>query len=125
MIGVLYYGFSQYSLKPRNNDDLVNFSETLDETNYADTLSSGSVASLAALGVRVYPNPATSQINVNLQNEGSGVVTISSLEGKVLQETTISSGLNTINVADLPSGVYTILFTSNNKKQAVAKFIKL
>ncbi len=125
MIGVLYYGFSQYTLKPRNNDDLVNFSETLDETNYADTLTGGSVANLATLGVRIYPNPASSQISVNLQNESNGVVTISSLQGKVLLETTISTGLNTINVADLPSGVYTLLFTSNNKKQAVAKFIKL
>ena len=125
MIGVLYYGFGQYSLKPRNNDDIVNFSETLEETNYADTLSSGSIASLATLGVRVYPNPATSQITVNLQNESNGIVTISSLQGKVLAEQTVVAGLNTINVTDFPSGVYTLLFTSNTKKQAVAKFIKL
>jgi len=125
MIGVLYYGFGQYSLKPRNNDDIVNFSETLEETNYADTLSSGSIASLATLGVRVYPNPATSQITVNLQNESNGVVTISSLQGKVLAEQTVVAGLNTINVADFPSGVYTLLFTSNTRNQAVAKFIKL
>ncbi|MDB9883450.1 hypothetical protein OAD66_09995, partial [Bacteroidia bacterium] len=35
IIGVLYYGFSQYAVKPRNNDDLVGFSEALEATMYA------------------------------------------------------------------------------------------
>lgn len=122
--GVVYYGFGQYSLKPRNNDDIEGFEQTLEETNYADT-ATGNVTKLADLGIQFYPNPAQSFITINVQNDGQGNIAIRSLEGKLIATKAVNSGITTLDIVSLPQGVYTLTFTSNQGKQAVAKFIKI
>jgi len=124
IIGILYYGFGQYELKPRNNDDLVNFSVELDSTNYADTASSGSVIELKELGVSFYPNPVNDKLNIVLENQSAGIVSVRSLEGKLIIEETLNQRFTSLNVSDLNKGVYFIEYLTETGAKAGAKFIK-
>ena len=67
----------------------------------------------------VYPNPASSVVNVKL-NEGIKWIEIYSLDGKRL----ITSVEKNINIADLPSGIYLIKVTDNRDKIGIKKFMK-
>ena len=123
LIGIMYYGFGQYEVKPRNNDDLVNFSEELDSTNYADT-TSGFVTNLKSLGVRFYPNPTNNYLFVELENSSNGTAIIQSLDGRIVEELEISGSRTSINVSALNSGVYLLQFISTDGETGSAKFVK-
>ena len=121
IIGVLYYGFNQYAVKPRNNDDLVGFSVELDTTDYPEIVS---VQDFKALGMRFYPNPVTSVINVDVENNAQGTCTVRSLDGRVVAESVLLEN-TTVDVSALMSGLYILEFTSKEGHKASAKFVKL
>ena len=121
IIGVLYYGFNQYAVKPRNNDDLVGFSVELDTTDYPEIVS---VQDFKALGMRFYPNPVTSVINVEVENNAQGTCTVRSLDGRVVAESVLLEN-TTVDVSALMSGLYILEFTSKEGHKASAKFVKL
>ena len=121
IIGVLYYGFNQYALKPRNNDDLVGFSVELDTTDYPEIVS---VQDFKALGMRFYPNPVTSVIHVEVENNAQGICTVRSLDGRVVAESVLLENTK-VDVSALMSGLYILEFTSKEGHKASAKFVKL
>ena len=121
IIGVLYYGFNQYAVKPRNNDDLVGFSVELDTTDYPEIVS---VQDFKALGMRFYPNPVTSVINVDVENNAQGTCTVRSLDGRVVAESVLLENTK-VDVSALMSGLYILEFTSKEGHKASAKFVKL
>jgi len=121
IIGVLYYGFNQYAVKPRNNDDLVGFSVELDTTDYPEIVS---VQDFKALGMRFYPNPVTSVINVEVENNAQGTCTVRSLDGRVVAESVLLENTK-VDVSALMSGLYILEFTSKEGHKASAKFVKL
>jgi len=121
IIGVLYYGFNQYALKPRNNDDLVGFSVELDTTDYPEIVS---VQDFKALGMRFYPNPVTSVIHVEVENNAQGICTVRSLDGRVVAESVLLENTK-VDVSALMSGLYILEFTSKEGHKASAKFVKI
>jgi hypothetical protein len=121
IIGVIYYGFNQYALKPRNNDDLVGFSVELDSTDYPEIVS---VQRFKELGMSFYPNPATSVINVTIENNAQGTLRVRSLEGRLVAESVLLAS-TTVDVSALTNGIYIIEFTSKEGRRASAKFVKL
>jgi hypothetical protein len=121
IIGVIYYGFNQYALKPRNNDDLVGFSVELDSTDYPEIAS---VQSFKELGMSFYPNPATSVINVTIDNNAQGTLRVRSLEGRLVAESVLLAS-TAVDVSALTNGIYIIEFTSKEGRRASAKFVKL
>lgn len=58
---------------------------------------------------RAFPNPANDQVTVSLNAEGSAVLTVSDVTGKVAMNETITleNGSTSVNIAGLASGVYT------------------
>jgi len=72
--------------------------------------------------VNVYPNPATSVLNVTAQDNIDGVQVFNLLGQKVI-ESTPNQTIVTINVSGLTAGVY-IVNTTANGKQSSARFIK-
>lgn len=68
--------------------------------------------------INIYPNPTTNIINIELERNTS-LVQIFDMTGKLVLTNTIISGLNSINVSNLESGVYFV--KSNN---IVERFIK-
>jgi hypothetical protein len=72
--------------------------------------------------LKLYPNPATSELNFYLENESTVSVIISDVLGKVvLAETTQT---NSVSVDKLKSGIYFVTVKTKNGAEAKVKFIK-
>jgi hypothetical protein len=67
-------------------------------------------------GILIYPNPAAGVIKI-LYNDCSPIkARIYSVLGQKLIETTLIEGVNSINLQELPSGIYFINIASNSYK---------
>lgn len=69
----------------------------------------------------VYPTSASSQINVQMPQDG--IVSVYSLNGQIVFQKQINKSLNTIDISHFNNGIY-ILTTTINGKRMTAKFIK-
>ncbi len=80
-----------------------------------------------ASGMRVYPNPATSTVNVELLNNAeNATLRIYSSTGALVRSANIlqRQRLNQISIRDLPAGLYVINVTSKNGTRSIS-FTKL
>jgi hypothetical protein len=71
--------------------------------------------------LEVYPNPVKDYLIVD--SEISGFYTISDLNGKVIEENTIQTGINEIYVESLPVGTYIFKLTTD-RGVLIKKFVK-
>ena len=124
IVGVIYYGFSQYSLKPRNNDDIVGFSLSLESTNYAGDTATNSVIDIDENGFIFYPNPTRNMLNITLKNKKGGTLLIKSIEGREMINSSILDHA-TLNVSSLTPGMYVIEFVDSDGIRMSSKFIKI
>lgn len=68
--------------------------------------------------VSCYPNPATEQVYINLENiKGPSDLKVFSADGKLLLQTPVKPGSNTIQLAGLPYGA--LLYTINQNDKAI------
>jgi len=67
----------------------------------------------------VYPNPATHNINVNIAH--SGVIKVTTITGKLMIDTEVNAGSNSINIEALSSGMYIIETVDNNGQRSIGK----
>jgi hypothetical protein len=74
--------------------------------------------------VSVWPNPAKDMIHIQNNNEGSSLARIYSLSGALISEHRLQSGINTINVSAMSTGVYVISVQSAGGQSYNKKFIK-
>jgi Zn-dependent metalloprotease len=74
--------------------------------------------------VNVYPNPASSYINVQVTNaKANGMISIYSATGALVKVVEMDENESEVNISDLPSGLY--LITVDTKKESITKqFIK-
>jgi hypothetical protein len=83
-----------------------------------------------SLGFSLYPNPATNVINVAITAEMPALATlcIVNVKGERFAASTkqLHAGANvySLQVSDLPAGIYTVQLTSGGKKM-VEKWVKL
>lgn len=70
----------------------------------------------------VYPNPVKTVLTVET-NANNGNITVMNLLGQTIESISVNGNVTTINVANLPTGVYQIVYTSNEGKM-IARFIK-
>jgi hypothetical protein len=72
----------------------------------------------------MYPNPATSTINVSSKSEPISLIEITDINGRIVS-TRSFSGASTVemNVSELNAGVYFVEVTSENGK-GTSKLIK-
>ncbi|MCX6180517.1 MAG: T9SS type A sorting domain-containing protein [Bacteroidetes bacterium] len=70
-----------------------------------------------------YPNPASTELQVNIQGADNCVLNIVDMQGRVCGEYN-ASGLFTLNVAHLEEGIYILKISSFNKVH-VGKFSKM
>lgn len=124
LIGVVYYGFGQYSIKPRNNDDLVGFSFSLESTNYAGDTATNSIVNMEDNGVTFYPNPSRSVLNVTTMNSKGGTLYVRSIEGREMMKTAILDNTQ-LNIESLIPGMYMLEFIDLDGIKMSAKFIKI
>ncbi|MBI1306626.1 MAG: T9SS type A sorting domain-containing protein [Bacteroidetes bacterium] len=111
IVGMFYYGFSNYSILPRNNDDFKGSSVTLEPADYPQKVS---VANIAIPGVNIYPNPATDHLNVDVPAQFTGInAVIYGIDGKRYTSNSVN-GITQIDVQSLNSGMYILRLEDSN-----------
>jgi hypothetical protein len=61
----------------------------------------------------LYPNPATELINLSIDNDLINQCFIFNTSGQVVKNCNLKKGVNTLNISQLPSGIYFIQVTSS------------
>jgi PKD repeat protein len=72
--------------------------------------------------VRVYPNPTSSQLNI--QSPEALQYEIYNLVGKSIQSGSISVGTTSLNVSEFPAGMYLLMLTQSDGARSSLKFVK-
>jgi len=117
--GILFYGFSNFRLLPRNNNDFIGASVTLDSISVAT--SPIGLDEWAAGNLKVYPNPATDRIV--LESQGAGVWTISTVLGQELMRQS-TQGSSRIDVSAWNAGTYVARFSGSEGAGTVVLIIQ-
>ncbi|KAB2815294.1 T9SS type A sorting domain-containing protein [Phaeocystidibacter marisrubri] len=111
--GILFYGFSNYRLLPRNNDDFIGLNVTLDTTNLPQSTISveewNSTAQVVA-----YPNPATDRMTIELEGGNITGVSLYDLSGRAVLNHTATEARVELNLSGLRAGAY-ILRVNDSK----------
>lgn len=84
-------------------------------SEYLHTLFSR--AELTEHSIRVFPNPASKEIHVLLEESGYGLVTLFDKAGRKVLTKTTHHGVNTLNIAQLPAGIYTIQLSGQSGRK--------
>lgn len=66
-------------------------------------------------GMAIYPNPFSDHLSVMITNGKDASLTLFSTDGKLLQAQQLYSGTNTINIANMPTGMYIYRIVSSNE----------
>jgi Secretion system C-terminal sorting domain len=74
-----------------------------------------------ASSLNLYPNPARNQITINVAAVMEGTITITNIIGQIMHTQEYHSGSATIDVADLPKGLYIVKVIGT---AYTAKFVK-
>jgi hypothetical protein len=76
-------------------------------------------------GLGIFPNPSSTEITLTSDVLGNGSVAVLDITGRVvLQNRTVVTTTQKMNIQDLPNGVYSVLVTIENKR-AVVSFVKI
>lgn len=98
-----------------NVKDTVSFTFMAAAANHTSTLSK--------VGFNVYPNPASQGLTVDGLAE-TATYTVLSIEGRALQTGVIGAAANTIDIASLPLGTYTLELRTAGAT-STEKFVKI
>ena len=75
--------------------------------------------------INIYPNPTTDELNVQIADSQDNVsnILIYSIDAKILQQTQFYGNSTSLNVQQLPQGIY-LLQLKNGAKKTTKRFIK-
>ena len=73
--------------------------------------------------IKIYPNPVTDKVTVQLQSYDNTKTTIYDLNGRLIQQISITEDQNTIDISTLEKGIY-ILSITNGKENYNKRIIK-
>ena len=105
--GILFYGFSNYRVLPRNNDDFVGINVALDST--ALVRSTVGLPALEPASLWAYPNPTAD----HLQLDGpAGTWVLRDLQGRPIMQGRWDQGPSQVDLSSLASGVYLLTMDS-------------
>jgi hypothetical protein len=76
-----------------------------------------------SIDLKVWPNPATSMLQINIGNQ-NGRASIMDASGRVVKSVNLSSGINRIQVNDLNRGIYMLSFTTASGENSNTRFLK-
>ncbi len=79
------------------------------------------------IGVKLFPNPADSRVNIEVTGITSTdemSIRVVDMMGRDIESSTLVNGKGSINVSNLPSGVYSVMFINNGMKVAAKTFVK-
>lgn len=124
IVGILYYGFGNYNLLPRNDDDFKGSSVALPATDYPEIVSVRNI-NASSQWLRFYPNPADNVVTVDLNKAGISHLTLNiiDLSGKHIKSVEVSNQ-GTLDVSDLNPGIYVIEGSNANLSLGNFRLIK-
>ncbi|HNZ41827.1 MAG TPA: T9SS type A sorting domain-containing protein [Bacteroidales bacterium] len=118
-------------LKIKNNDIFIAFHETRSGHSGAYAQKAG-CNGLLPTGIinpesepvpdALYPNPATEKITLECNNQDNSTVSVYSITGKLMLQKAISETKITLDISDLPQGLYMIKI-SNSSQPVLKKFV--
>jgi hypothetical protein len=76
-----------------------------------------------SIDLKVWPNPATSMLQINIGNQ-NGRASIMDASGRVVKTVNLSSGINRIQVNELNRGIYMLSFTTASGEISTTRFLK-
>ncbi len=88
---------------------VVNYTVGIDELNMTSS---------------IYPNPATNEVNFNLNGVQMSNIKVYGLDGKMILDNELNSTSGQINVASLNNGMYICEITSQNGNVVKSTFVK-
>ncbi len=113
------------SLSPYTILSMDNFADTNFSMKDSDKFVSAIDTDEFELISKVYPNPATDEVNVDLQNKRKVIYKLSDMHGKAIRNGEFTDINNKIDLGDLPSGIYIITAsTVDNKTSESVKILK-
>jgi len=80
-----------------------------------DVSESNAVVELSKVELVVYPNPATEQLNLVLTNSNNATLTITNIQGQVVDVKRIKDSKASVDISKLPVGYYIIEVVNNNE----------
>jgi uncharacterized delta-60 repeat protein len=76
-------------------------------------------------GLGIFPNPSSNEITLTSDVLGNGSIAILDMTGRiVIQNRTVVTSTQKLNIQDLPNGVYSVVVTIENKRSVVS-FVKI
>jgi uncharacterized protein (DUF1684 family) len=104
--GIIFYGFNDFRLLPRNNDDFIGINVDLDSTNLPT--SPIAIEEFEGLkGLRIYPNPAQQWVSIAFETEQNFTVRIMNTNGQLVLEQTATQTVQ-LDLGHLSGGLYII-----------------
>ena len=76
-----------------------------------------------SIDLKVWPNPATSMLQINVGNQ-NGRASIMDASGRVVKSVNLSTGINRIQVNELNRGIYMLSFTTASGEISNTRFLK-
>jgi len=81
------------------------------------------IVTIQNLGISVYPNPATNELNITTQGAGISY-RLMSITGVSLQSGLLQQGNNNVSLNGFASGMYIIEMKDSNGQVSVVRFVK-
>jgi len=95
-------------------------SASLDSTDFLDTPEKYFVEKIARLEIKIYPNPTTEKVTLeitNMEDLRTGTFKLFSLTGQLLQDQSVHSTATAISLAGLPKGTYILNVHINGRTE--------
>jgi len=103
-------------------DYTVNITDA--SSNYMITSNDAIELGNAPDGLEIYPNPAGSYLNLQInEGERNSTVSIYNAQGSLVKAVPVNSDFEKVDVSDLPAGVY-ILKIADERAPLIKQFIK-
>lgn len=119
IVGLMYYGFSNYRLLPRANDDIIGLNAALDmNINRPNNVSIEEIQSNGQ--VSIYPNPSQSIFHIETELNAPFSAVVYDLNGRKIMENNSSNGERlSFDAQFLSDGIY-VLKIANDAGQLIS-----
>jgi hypothetical protein len=92
---------------------------SLSKADYGDTMTNISETAATSVISKFYPNPASSQLTIDLKEAGQADVAIYNILGEVVLQQPVYNTHNVMDIATLSSGLYVVKVTQNGRTHTV------
>ena len=103
---------------------MYKFNDLSQNFRYANPNQENENNTLSQIGLRVYPNPASNQINFDFSNDATNAkCTITDMQGRIVKSITVLSSSPKIDLNNLAAGSYVLNVSFDNNQSFTAKFV--